>query len=485
MHRHRATTILLRLALAGLALLLIPVGELAADEIKELAQKRLASLTEAHELQLKAYQGGQAPFTLVLATRSALLRAKLDLSDTVEERIKVHEEMVKAAEEILGLAKKLAGAAQGTRVDLLQAEAHLLDARIGLARVKEKKTSLAEELQVGKRYHFVPVGKDFDEQGTLVEVLALDKGWVKVKTFLAQPRHVWVNLAQVGAIKTTEVVPKEGRPEPGAIEARGEITYDATRVASLSAGVAGTVWQIEKAPGQAVRKGDLLAVVSAPEAGKARSAFLQAHAEAELKGQLLERLRKAGEAVPGRAIVEAEAARLQAQAVLTQARQTLVDLGLPIQVEDLKGLAAEEVARRVQFLGLPEELVKKLDPKATPANLLALRSPIDGVVVTRQAIVGEGVDAAKTLFVVADTSRMWLILHVPLADARHLAVGQVARFRPDDDQADLEGKVTWISTAADERTRTVSVRAELPNPDGRLRANTPGQGRIGTKRMPD
>jgi len=487
MQRHRVTTPLLGVVLASLVLAMLPAGKLAAEDgIKDLLRQRQVALGEAHDLQIKAYQTGQVPLAQVLQAGASLRRAKLDLCDAAEDRIKAHEEMVEAAGELLGLVKKLAAAAQGTRVDVLQAEAHHLEAQFALARAKEEtKSSHGEELQVGKRYHFVPVGKDFDEPGTLGEVLAVEKGWVKVATFLPQPRRVWINLGQVGAIKTTEAVPGDARPDPDAVEAGGEITFDEARVARLSAGAAGTVWQLEKAPGQAVRKGDVLAVVSAPEAGRARAEFLQAHADADLKGKLLDRLRAAGEAVPARAVVEAEAAQLQARAGLTRARQALVDLGLPVQVEDLKGLAAEEVARRVQFLGLPEDLVKKLDPKAAPANLVALRAPLDGVVVAREAVIGEGVDAPKTLFVVADMSRMWLTLRVPLADAGRLAIGQTVRFRPVGGAADLDGKVTWISPAVDEKTRTVQVRAELPNPDGRLRANAPGRGRISTKAEKD
>lgn len=488
MHSHRSTTSLLR-GLAGLTLLLLlagsgsaPAGEADSnDKIKGLLQNRLAPLTEAHELLLKAFQSGDVQLGRVLEARTALLRAKLDLSETNEERIKVYEGMVKTAEELLGSTKKLAEAKQATRADVLQAEAHLLEARIGLAKAKATRTSLGEELQVGKRYLIVPVGKDFAEQGTLVEVLAVDKGWVKVKSFLPEPRHVWINLSQVGAIKTTEAVPRDIRPDPEAIEASGEITYDETRMARLCAGVPGTVGHLEKAVGQPVRQKDLLAVVNAPEAGKAKAAFMQALAEAEAKGKALERLRTAGEAVPARAVLEAEVAQRQAQAGLGLARQALLDLGLPIQMEELKGMSAEEVGRRVQFLGLPEEFVKKLDPKAAPANLVALRAPLDGVVVARQVVVGEGVDGLKTLFVVADTRRMWLTLQVPLADAGRLALGQAVRFRADGDTVDLEGRITWISTAVNERTRTVTVRADLANPEGRLRANTPGKGRIGAK----
>ncbi len=53
-------------------------------------------------------------------------------------------------------------------------------------------------------------------------------------------------------------------------------------------------------------------------------------------------------------------------------------------------------------------------------------------------------------------------------------------FRPSDshDEPEIRGSVAWISTAADDRTRTVKVRVDLPNADGRLRANTFGTGRI-------
>ena len=42
----------------------------------------------------------------------------------------------------------------------------------------------------------------------------------------------------------------------------------------------------------------------------------------------------------------------------------------------------------------------------------------------------------------------------------------------------MSGKLVWISTAADQQTRMVAARAELPNPQGQLRDETFGAGRI-------
>ena len=132
----------------------------------------------------------------------------------------------------------------------------------------------------------------------------------------------------------------------------------------------------------------------------------------------------------------------------------------------------------MQFLGLPAALSERLDPRTTTANLLPMKAPLDGVVVAREVVAGEGVDVARALFVVADTSKVWLTLSVRLEDAGHLALGQPVRFRPDGESAEVAGTVSWISTAVDEKTRTLKVRADLPNPDGRLRAHAFGLGRI-------
>ena len=45
--------------------------------------------------------------------------------------------------------------------------------------------------------------------------------------------------------------------------------------------------------------------------------------------------------------------------------------------------------------------------------------------------------------------------------------------------------MSWISTAVDDQTRTVKVRVDLPNLDGRLRANTFGTGRIVLREEPN
>jgi cobalt-zinc-cadmium efflux system membrane fusion protein len=265
-----------------------------------------------------------------------------------------------------------------------------------------------------------------------------------------------------------------------AVTANGEVTYDQTRVARVSSPVAGRAWRVDRAVGQPVSKGEVLALIDSLEVGKARAEFLQALAQTEARSQTLAQLLRAAErgAVPDAQVRQARATLQEAQIRLAGAEQALDNFGLRARGDDFKGLSVSEARRRVRFLGLPAAVVKALDARTASGNLVALTAPLDGVVITREVVTGEVVDSTRTLFVLADTRQMWLTLGVGQEDARHVRLGQAVRFRSSGLDGEVAGRVAWVSTGVDERTRTVKVRADLGNAAGRLRANTFGTGRI-------
>src|SRR5262249_3738417 len=168
------------------------------------------------------------------------------------------------------------------------------------------------------------------------------------------------------------------------------------------------------------------------EVGRAKAEFLQALAQAEARGQTLEQLRETyrkGGLSEAR-YREAAAAAREAQVRLVAAQQALLNLGLPVRAEDVRGLAPADLGRRVQFLGLPPEVVNLLDPRTPTANLIPVKAPLDGVVVARKVGAGEQVDPSRTLFVVADTRRLWLTLNVRPQDARSLRPRDALRGTP-------------------------------------------------------
>ncbi|HET6880885.1 MAG TPA: efflux RND transporter periplasmic adaptor subunit [Pirellulales bacterium] len=262
-----------------------------------------------------------------------------------------------------------------------------------------------------------------------------------------------------------EIALVERRPMVEEVVALGTITYDQTLIAQLSARVAGTVWSVEKKVGEPIKKGEIMAIIEALDVGRAKSEFLQAVVAAELRQNTLLRMRKYQSAISDRDLREAETDAREARIKLFNAQQTLINLGLPVRLEDMDNLNDTELVERIHFLGLPKKLVERLDPQKTTANLVPLVAPFDGMVIGRDIVVGELVEPSTSgQFVIADVRRMWVELDVRKEDAPRIRRGQEVMFSADGLKEKVHGKLAWISTEVDKRTRMVQARIEVDNP---------------------
>lgn len=261
------------------------------------------------------------------------------------------------------------------------------------------------------------------------------------------------------------------------------------RIAPVSSSVAGRVWYVtEKGViGKRVKRGDVLAILDAAEVGKAKAELLQAHAQLDMRKTTYLGLKDLGLSVISQArLLEAELAYREANIRFAGAQQALINMGLPIRLDSKKPMTTDELTALVQFFGIPAEITATLDAKTTTANLIPVLATREGVVTAVKASIGEMVDAGRPIFVVTDTSQMWLTLNARSEDLPFLRVrdestgtpGQRVKFRPDGSSRDFFGELVWKSTDVDEKTRTVQFRAELPNPDGALLANTFGKGEV-------
>ena len=276
------------------------------------------------------------------------------------------------------------------------------------------------------------------------------------------------------------------RPMMDAITANGELIFDPTRVGHLSTRVSGSVAVVFKTVGDAVTAGDVLALVDAAQVGQTKSQLLQATAQVALRKSTVERLRPAASsgAVPQKNLIEAEAALQEAEVALISVRQTLANLGFELP-DGLETRSAQTLASDLQFLGLSPAAVDALPAGTKTANLIPVRTPYSGIVTTSQVVAGEVVDTSKMLFTVSDPTRMWLMLNVRQEDAKYVRLGLPVRFRSDNGDQEVSGRVAWVSPAIDEQTRTLQVRVAIANDDGSLRDKTFGTGRIVLREEPN
>ncbi len=245
----------------------------------------------------------------------------------------------------------------------------------------------------------------------------------------------------------------------------GALTLDENRTAMVAPLVAGQISSIRVDLGSRVSTGEILATLNSPEFTRAQTQFLQAFAQAELSRKDFERARILRES---RAIEEREFLRRQAvyEQHLADRRAAEVFLhSLGIEEGRMRELeAAIDVS-------LPPEDHRAVDPH------LAVRTPISGVVVERDAILGGHVESGRPLFTVSDLSSLWARLDAYEDQMAHLRTDSEVVIRtPLFPGQDFHGRVTFVADQVDEKLRTVRVRAEIPNPNGILKPNMYVQG---------
>jgi Cu(I)/Ag(I) efflux system membrane fusion protein len=157
-----------------------------------------------------------------------------------------------------------------------------------------------------------------------------------------------------------------------------------------------------------------------------------------------------------------------------QIQQAQTDLIIALRAERSRGpdadKALEGAMQRLRNLGVPASRIEEIRKTGENPRTLDWPAPADGDVIEKMIINGQRVAAGDTLYRIADHGRVWLIADVAEADIAAISVGMTAtatlRARP---MQPIEGKVTFIYPVLKPETRTVSVRIELPNPDGLLK----------------
>lgn len=244
------------------------------------------------------------------------------------------------------------------------------------------------------------------------------------------------------------------------LKVHGVVDYDQSHFAELSVRVPGVVWKVLKRVGDNVEPGDILAIIDSAEVGQAKADLLEAFVTHRLRLASLKRLEELKSVTPGRALYEANAEVELSRARRFIALQKLGSLGFHIRLEDIENLNSDELADRLQMLGLPPEFKNE----SNSANLIPLVAPFKGIITKCEIVRGESVTPSVPQYTLANVSRMWVNLDVRQEDAELLKLGVEVDFQSEVDSRIVPGRLTWIGTDVDPRTRTVRARAEVENP---------------------
>src|SRR5215469_2976400 len=264
-----------------------------------------------------------------------------------------------------------------------------------------------------------------------------------------------VCLVSLGSWKVAaqELAPVVSRPVSRTIEIPGE--FLPFEIVSLHAKVPGYVERVLVDRGSAVRQGELLVELTAPE----------------MNAQIAESESK---------VQASEADRLQAEAQLAATQSTYDRLkeaaATPGAIAGNELIQAEKQVEAAKALLNSREQASKAAEATVRSrkDLLAylkISAPFEGVVTERivhpGALVGPGNDVA--LLVVQQVSRLRLLVPVPEEDVSGITSGATVAFQvPAWPERSYSGRLARISHTLDPKTRTMAVELDVTNRDGSL-----------------
>jgi len=314
------------------------------------------------------------------------------------------------------------------------------------------------------------------------------------------------------------------RPVAVPLHLTGRIEPDVHKDVNVSTRIAGRITAIGVTPGQRVPKGFVLAELDSSEVSdlesdllesrsKLKIAELQQERERQIYEELLRRptaLIRAralfNEAKVQQELFETEFKRvkdlhaekivaakdfMQAQAKLASAKTQFEEAQANYKREEhlyqnramLKRdyqLAQAEADRirnhcntltqRLEFLGVDKEALDNVEHKGKISGTINIHAPIGGIVSFRDVSIGQVVQPSSVMFTVSDMSTVLIQADLPEIDIPKVKLGDSVKVKiPSYPDEVFEGIIDYMGVGVHAETRTVSVRARLSNPHGKMK----------------
>ncbi len=218
----------------------------------------------------------------------------------------------------------------------------------------------------------------------------------------------------------------------------GLVDVPPTRRTVASAQLTGAIARILVDRGQKVGVGEVLAEIVSQDFQNLQLDLLRAHLDSELQQEIMTNLAEAGDAVSQRRMWEAES-----------------------RLNFANGLR-DNVRQRLTTAGISEAQLTQMVTTRTLLPTLPVRSPIDGVVMDFDKVLGHVVQPDESVFEIHDLSHVWVQGFVSERDLSRVKVGQTVRVRFVADATEVvTGTLVRSGRSVGQDDRTLSVWIEL------------------------
>lgn len=279
---------------------------------------------------------------------------------------------------------------------------------------------------------------------------------------------------------------------PNEITVPGKIEIIPTMQFDQHAALSGRVAKVAVQPGEHVTKGQTLAVIESTEMNQLAAQYLQSRLDTftELAAQRAkldnevrqaednlhlcdENLKRIRQLYSDKIAAQKDVLLAETDYDLALARAETARTSRDIMLKTLRArvkLIQEPIRQRLQIIGVDAKHIDQMLAKQetlTEVPIIAARS---GIVTDILTSPGQGIDASSNLFTIADLSKVWATAHVYENDMTRMHLGEPVAVKVHALPGTLvHGKLTFIGSQVDPVTRTLPVRCELANVDGRLK----------------
>ncbi len=247
-------------------------------------------------------------------------------------------------------------------------------------------------------------------------------------------------------------------PLTGTLTAPAKVIPNQDLEAQVGSLMQGRVHQVFAKVGDYVKAGQTLLTVEGLDVGTIKAGFLKAKATLDYEKANYERQKKLFDEKIG-----SQKALLESQAEYEKA---------------FAEYKAED--KRIHSVGLDDEDVtnEKIGEEHT-SGTLPIKSHIDGVVVERNVVIGQFVDATTNTFKVINTNSVWVDGQIYEKDLAKINQKTSAVFKTTTyPNENFNGRIIYIGQTVDEQSRTITVRAEFSNPHNKLKPQMFGELKI-------
>jgi len=235
---------------------------------------------------------------------------------------------------------------------------------------------------------------------------------------------------EAARLMDVETAPVERRFVTAEVRMVGKVDYDETRLAYITAWVPGRLDRLfVDYTGVPVKKGDHMVYLYSPE------------------------------------LLSAQEELIQALAAVKSLERSGVDI-----LRETTAATVDAAREKLRLLGLTPEQVAEVERTGKAADHVTIYAPAGGIVVEKNVLEGMYVDTGTRIYTIADLSEVWVKLDAYESDLAWVRYGQKVEFTsvayPGQPFA---GTIAFIDPVLDEKTRTVKVRVNAANPDGKLK----------------